>query len=285
VCVCVGVSVSTFMCAHGTCMAHNNPDSPVECGIREILQDGLYVVISGRLRTYTGDQRRLRTLDTRPATATDGSDGGSSSSDDTTDDDSGASTMRNSPGFDSGPVCGLPTSKLALPSSVRTLRSCSAPSSSALGTDAATPRTKRLRFADDARNGVDIAGGGGSPAHEAETAAVTSQRTDVGTPPHRSGARDTKSRGIIRVDVGRGETVGELAVLVRRRRRTTTAICVRDCELVRISQPAFALISSKYPTVVLHFTKVRTARTGIFTIISAKCRQHFACFAGLGQTA
>ena len=59
------------------------------------------------------------------------------------------------------------------------------------------------------------------------------------------------SRGF---DVSRRETVGELSVLLKERWRSDTAVCVRDVELIRVSQSAFDYISARYPAVARHFT-------------------------------
>jgi predicted acylesterase/phospholipase RssA/CRP-like cAMP-binding protein len=64
----------------------------------------------------------------------------------------------------------------------------------------------------------------------------------------------------LRVDVGRGETVGELSVLVREKRRAISAVCIRDCELVRITQASFELVARKYPAVMHQFTQVLARR-------------------------
>jgi len=63
-----------------------------------------------------------------------------------------------------------------------------------------------------------------------------------------------------RVDVGRGETVGELSVLIREKRRNVTAVCIRDCELVRMSQASYAVIAHRYPAVMTQFTRVLAHR-------------------------
>jgi predicted acylesterase/phospholipase RssA/CRP-like cAMP-binding protein len=65
------------------------------------------------------------------------------------------------------------------------------------------------------------------------------------------------SRGL---DVGRREMIGEMSVLLQERRRADTAVCVRDCELIRISQASFDLISSRYPAVARHFTQALARR-------------------------
>lgn len=66
--------------------------------------------------------------------------------------------------------------------------------------------------------------------------------------------------GTIRMDAGRGETVGELSFLTCQPRRVSTAVCVRDCELVRISPAAFDLITARYPMVMMQFTRVVAQR-------------------------
>lgn len=209
-------------------------------------QDGLYVVISGRLRTQTMVRRRTRVLDTRPtvysaaggsapsgAGPEDAGIAGEEESDDTDaldDDDAGDGT----PGLDEG---GGGAS--SVPPQWRS--SLARPTGGLGGAPAAAPtRTKQLRFADAAGSG-----GGQSSAEPSPASPLARTPSKRVLPPHEQG-------GSVRVDVGRGETVGELAVLVRARARTSTAVCVRDCELVRISQGGFALISGKYPTVMLH---------------------------------
>lgn len=62
------------------------------------------------------------------------------------------------------------------------------------------------------------------------------------------------------IDVGRGETVGELAVLTSESSRASSAICVRDCELVHVSASAFAHISERFPSVNAQVARVVAAR-------------------------
>ena len=119
-----------------------------------------------------------------------------------------------------------------------------------------SPRFKQLRFADDdaCANGVDV------KRSTSNTDPLSARRIDSSSLSTDAEQGSRSQQGGVRVDIGRGETVGELAVLVRARTRTSTAVCVRDCELVRISQEGFLLISSKYPTVTMHFTRVLARR-------------------------
>ena len=58
----------------------------------------------------------------------------------------------------------------------------------------------------------------------------------------------------LHVDVSAGGTVGELSVLSKEARRSSTAVAARDCELVHISAPAFAILTSRFASVHEHFT-------------------------------
>lgn len=90
------------------------------------------------------------------------------------------------------------------------------------------------------------------------------------------------------VDVGRGESIGELSLLSSSRKRCVpdsaassapvsrrsrvlrpsfpglcsffTAVCVRDCELVRISRPAWETIVRRHPSVLERFVQVMANR-------------------------
>eukprot|EP01138_Halocafeteria_seosinensis_P004234 gb/GECG01004330.1/.p1 GENE.gb/GECG01004330.1/~~gb/GECG01004330.1/.p1 ORF type:complete len:1590 (+),score=184.72 gb/GECG01004330.1/:1-4770(+) len=63
-----------------------------------------------------------------------------------------------------------------------------------------------------------------------------------------------------RVEVARGESIGELSVLLEREEREHTAICVRDCELVRITPEAFDRLSTLFPVVMKQFTAILAQR-------------------------
>lgn len=64
----------------------------------------------------------------------------------------------------------------------------------------------------------------------------------------------------MKVDLSRGDTVGELSVLAREKRRSTSAVCLRDSELVRISLAAFERIAALYPHVMRHFARALARR-------------------------
>ena len=65
---------------------------------------------------------------------------------------------------------------------------------------------------------------------------------------------------VVRVDVGRGESVGEVAMLVGDTTQSSSAVCARDVELVRISPAAWALITARYPVVLEQFARVLARR-------------------------
>ncbi len=56
------------------------------------------------------------------------------------------------------------------------------------------------------------------------------------------------------MDVCAGGTVGELSVLSKEQERSSTAVAARDCELVHISAPSFAILVSRHVSVFEHFT-------------------------------
>ena len=58
----------------------------------------------------------------------------------------------------------------------------------------------------------------------------------------------------LNVDISAGGTVGELSVLSKEMRRSSTAVAARDCELVHISAPSFASLVSRHASVYEHFT-------------------------------
>lgn len=63
-----------------------------------------------------------------------------------------------------------------------------------------------------------------------------------------------------RVEVGRGESIGELSVLLENDEREHTAICVRDCELVRITPEAFERLCTLFPVIMRKFTAILAKR-------------------------
>jgi predicted acylesterase/phospholipase RssA/CRP-like cAMP-binding protein len=72
--------------------------------------------------------------------------------------------------------------------------------------------------------------------------------------------KDEGPKESLKIDVGRGETVGELSVLTKEPSRLMSAVCIRDCELVKISSAAFELITSHYPAVLSQFMEVLALR-------------------------
>lgn len=86
----------------------------------------------------------------------------------------------------------------------------------------------------------------------------------------------TSDRDTMRIEVGRGESVGELALLqnndsnkyspynntntTRQSRHSSTAVCVRDSEVVRISAPAFEHMKRLYPQVNSKFSSILANR-------------------------
>lgn len=70
-----------------------------------------------------------------------------------------------------------------------------------------------------------------------------------------------------RFEVARGECVGEVAFLNGEEeesgssfRHSSTAICIRDTELVKISRASYTVMQSKYPAVVIKFSQVVAQR-------------------------
>ena len=215
-------------------------------------QDGLYVCISGRLRTQTSVRRRTRVLDTRPTVETPvgtrSSPGGATSLDfDDSDDDSNSTDDFD----DSGHV----GARYSRQQPYNEAAAAPKPSFSVSGASplASQTRQKHLRFADD----VELRSEEKKSSRQTAVPAVSPLAQ---LPQRPASAARSEQGGSIRVDVGRGETVGELAVLVRARVRTSTAVCVRDCELVRISQAGFALIAERYPSVTMNFAHVLARR-------------------------
>lgn len=80
-------------------------------------------------------------------------------------------------------------------------------------------------------------------------------------------------------DVVRGGSLGETSVLRWRPgiatppRREYTAVCVRDCELVRVTAPAFAYIAAAYPEIVRQFAAVIAERYDTAARAVAKAAQ------------
>lgn len=60
-------------------------------------------------------------------------------------------------------------------------------------------------------------------------------------------------------DIGRGETVGEIALLTESA-RSATVYAVRDSELARVSAASFERLTQRYPEVMLQVTRVLGAR-------------------------
>ena len=58
----------------------------------------------------------------------------------------------------------------------------------------------------------------------------------------------------LHVDFSAGGTVGELSVLSKEVRRSSTAVAARDCELVHISGPSFSKLAARHASVYEHFT-------------------------------
>lgn len=79
------------------------------------------------------------------------------------------------------------------------------------------------------------------------------------------GVRDrARSRNATLIlDVGRGEIVGEQLGFFSPGEggRAESAVTVRNCELIRISREAFALLESRYPSVHRHFTTLFARRS------------------------
>ena len=88
---------------------------------------------------------------------------------------------------------------------------------------------------------------------------ATPVRSD-GHPRFSLAANEGKPRPLFYLDVGQGETVGELSVLAREAVRTSTAVAARDCEVVHISGASFALLAARYPSVFSHFTALLARR-------------------------
>ena len=113
----------------------------------------------------------------------------------------------------------------------------------------------------DASSGVEpsasVAASVGAHAAGASPLSVSSVRA-VGA---RDRARPRNATLIL--DVGRGEIVGEQLGLFTAGEggRAESAVTVRNCELIRISREAFALLESRYPSVHRHFTTLFARRS------------------------
>lgn len=62
------------------------------------------------------------------------------------------------------------------------------------------------------------------------------------------------------MEVSRGATVGELAVLAGRAKRSSSALCVRDTELVAISRASLSRILATHPGVMVRFSRALAER-------------------------
>ena len=56
------------------------------------------------------------------------------------------------------------------------------------------------------------------------------------------GVMGTKNQIII-AEIGAGEVVGEIAILIDDKRTTATVVAIRDCELLQLDKPAFERFS------------------------------------------
>jgi predicted acylesterase/phospholipase RssA/CRP-like cAMP-binding protein len=207
-------------------------------------EDGMYVVISGRLRTYVPDQpaSARQTIAERAGVLADGRlpseiqpllEGDQTAVPSVAE---GANELDSSDTDSSGGD---------IPSVRSPLASLSPPHSPLLA-----PRPSN-------RSDMSASSRGQSKYREAAAKRRAVRTSERSFP---TGSHFTSGSPAYKVDIGRGETVGELSVLIRERKRTISAVCIRDCELVRISQRSFELISQRYPAVMTHFTRVLANR-------------------------
>ena len=88
----------------------------------------------------------------------------------------------------------------------------------------------------------------------------------------------------LRLDIGKGESCGEIAVLTSEDVRLSSAVCIRDVELVKISNAAFRFITEHHPAVMAQLARVLALRYRHLTERLAGLKPGSQLTSAVGQT-